>query len=203
MNISESLARRLVLLRRHLWLSHPPVVDGGALDSAVAYLGHDVPDDVLAYLAALGISLATALEGEGEIESFYEAQEERDWRKHAHYDHVPFDAWGDWPRMYAMFERTSDAIGVLNIKTMTIDRFASMGHYIDWRWGDQVNFDEAVDIADFKPAITRAPPKGARRVVHVKFGTGTVLAEAEGKLQIDFGEHGIKTIAEKFVSPSE
>jgi hypothetical protein len=56
MQIPDELARRLVALRRHLGRSEAPVLDGAAVDEVVAHVGFAIPDDVLAYLAALGVT---------------------------------------------------------------------------------------------------------------------------------------------------
>ena len=38
-------------------------------------------------------------------------------------------------------------------------------------------------------------------VVHAKFGRGRVLREIGDKLEIDFGEAGVRTLLAKFVVP--
>jgi hypothetical protein len=127
MQIPDELARRLVALRRHLGRREAPVLDLAAVDEVVAHVGCSIPDDVLAYLAALGV----AEEG-----------------------------------------------GALS---------------------REVDFDSAVEDLGFEPVIVRAPPAQPRRVAHPKLGVGVVLGEAEGKLRIDFGAAGNKTIAASFV----
>jgi len=201
--IDDALARRLVLLRRQLGCSHAPVLDGAAVANTTEHIGCAIPDDVLAYVAAVRRdgALEEIVNGVDSIHMFYEAEERSDWRGSCGFDHVAFDQWGDWPAFWALFSRTpSDKpIGVINIKQLDITSFKSVADYIDWRWSD-VDFNTVdVDISKFAPTVSAAPTKSQRRVVHVKFGTGTVLAEAEGKLTIDFGDAGVKTIAEKFV----
>ncbi len=51
----------------------------------------------------------------------------------------------------------------------------------------------------FTPCVVVPPAAAERFVVHPKFGEGRVLRAFEGKLDIDFGEQGIKTLLERFV----
>jgi hypothetical protein len=208
--IDDALARRLVLLRRQLNRSHEPVLDGAAVANTIEHIGCTIPDDVLAYVAAIGSTSADAgplheiVNGEDTINTFYEAEDRSDWRSACGFDHVAFDQWGEWPAYWALFARSDrpKPIGVINVKTLSIDHFASVADYIDWRWQGELDTTSTdVNIASFAPSVRGAAAKAQRRVVHVKFGTGIVLSEAEGKLTIDFGDAGVKTIAEKFVKP--
>jgi hypothetical protein len=207
MHVPEPLARRLTLVRRHLKRVHAPVLDAASVDAAVDACRCVIPDDVLAYLAALGVTeeggpLSCVFEAEREIDTFCGAMDPplRTWRKDAGYSHVPFDAWGDWPRFYALFARKPSAkpIAVLNLKHITLEHFASVADYMDWRWSGAVDLSASIEDA-VEPQIRRAVSPPQRRVVHEKFGVGVVLRDAEGKLQIDFGDAGVKTLAARFV----
>nr|MBA3502560.1 hypothetical protein [Deltaproteobacteria bacterium] len=126
--------------------------------------------------------------------SFYSGQGEPDWRVRSQFgDHVTFDAWGDWPRSYAVYSPSERSFGVFYLKTGTIDRAPSLEHVVAHR------VDGAPEPAELHPVVRREEAR-ERRVTHAKFGTGTVLEALEGKLRIDFGdEHGIKVLAERFV----
>jgi hypothetical protein len=183
----------LVRLRRDLWRNEsPPVLAGEVVDRAVERHG-PLPDELLAYCAALG-SLAMLLSDDEELEAFYQAQAEPNWRVRSQIgDHVAFDAWGDWPRTYAVYSPSERSFGVFDLKTGTMQRAPTLEHVVAQR------IDGAPDAADFTPIIRREIAR-ERHVTHAKFGTGTVLEALEGKLRIDFGgEHGVKVLAERFV----
>lgn len=189
---TPSLSALLVQLRRDLWRNEqPPVLAGEVVDRAVDKCG-PLPDELLAYCAAMG-SMAMLLSDEEELELFYRGQDEPDWRSRSSFgDHVTFDAWGDWPRTYAVYSPSERSFGLFHLKTGTLDRVPSLEHLVAQR------VEAAPEAAEFHPVVRRAEIRH-RRVVHAKFGTGTVVESLEGKLRIDFGEHGIKVLAERFV----
>jgi len=193
-----AVAALLIQLRRDLWRSSTPAtLDGRVVDDAVDKLG-PLPSDLLAYCAALG-SMAILVSENDELESFYQANDQRDWRTSAQVgDHVAFDTWGEWPRSYAMYSPSEQTFGVFDLKTSTLQGFPSLAHVLASRV-DATRPPMADELAAFQPCIRRSEAK-TRRVVHAKFGTGVVRATLEGKLEIDFGPtHGVKILAERFV----
>lgn len=196
LSCDPAVAALLIQLRRDLWRSSAPTtLDGRIVDDATEKLGA-LPDDLLAYCAALG-SMAMLLSDDEELDSFYKANDQPDWRSQIG-DFVSFDAWGEWPRTYAMYSPSERAFGVFHLKTGTLAREPSLAAVLASRV-DVTRPPMADELAAFRPTIQRGEAK-TRRVVHAKFGAGVVLATLEGKLEIEFAPpHGIKILAERFV----
>jgi hypothetical protein len=193
-----AVAALLIQLRRDLWRSSAPAtLDGRIVDDATEKLG-PLPDDLLAYCAGLG-SMAMLLSDDEELDSFYKANENPDWRAGAQLgDFVSFDAWGEWPRTYAMYSPADRTFGVFELKTSTLTRVPSLAAVLASRV-DVTRPPMPDELAAFRPTIHRGESK-TRRVVHAKFGAGVVLTTLEGKLEIEFAPpHGIKVLAERFV----
>jgi hypothetical protein len=189
------VATLLVQLRRALWRSSQPArLDSRVVEDAIEKLG-PLPSELLAYCAAIG-SMAMLLSENDELVAFYTANEQAGWDRELG-DFLAFDSWGDWPRSYAMYAPSERAFGIFALKTTTLQRMPTLAAMVATRL-DSPTAPTAEELATFQPSIHRVQ-LAARRVVHAKFGTGTVLAAREGKLEIDFGEHGIKLLAERFV----
>jgi hypothetical protein len=179
--------RLLVRLRRELWrTSQPTVLDGETVDNAARMYG-PIPDELLAYCAAIG-SMTMLLADNAEIRDEHPSIG----------DSIAFDAWGD---SYAIYSPNSHMFAVLDRNTSALDHCSSIADVLLRRLDSDGESPSDEDLAAFQPVIARAATN-ARRVVHAKFGTGTVLRSLEGKLEIDFGEHGIKVLAERFVKPA-
>lgn len=214
--LSPGLEERLVLLRRRQKLTHDPVLDAAAIEAIEKLKGVSLPADVLGYVAALTDTsnretsnpLYEAVQGlEDEIDGFYAAADppQPQWRRRSKFDHVVFDAWGDWPRFYTAYAcgpADGKPFAVFDLKAMAFtSRFESLMELLDRRWGAPPTDANAEELAAFAPAILRRHPveRAERTVVHKKFGRGVVLREVDGKLQIDFGANGIRLLASSFV----
>lgn len=186
----------LVQLRRELWRSSQPAhLDSRVVEDAVAKLG-PLPGELLGYCAAIG-SMAMLLSENDELAAFYTANEQAGWDRELG-DFLAFDAWGDWPRSYAMYSPSERVFGIFDLKTTSLERMPTLAAMVTRRI-DTSTPPTAEELATFQPTVGR-PQIAVRQVVHAKFGTGTVLAAREGKLEIDFGEHGVKLLAERFVT---
>lgn len=183
-NVDDRTRRWLVQLRRELWrTSQPTVLDGANVDSAARLYG-PIPDELLAYCAAIG-SMTMLLADNAELRDEHPSIG----------DAIAFDAWGD---SFAMFSPNTQMFGVLDRNTSAIDHCASIADVLLRRLDNDATPPTDEELAEFRPVILRKAAS-TRRVVHAKFGEGTVLRALEGKLEIDFGEHGVKVLAEKFV----
>jgi hypothetical protein len=193
--ISVELGKELALLMRHLGRAEA-VVDGVAVQAVEVHRRISVPPPVLAYMAASGEPMRNLVVLDEQLDAFFLAEGRPLWKAHARFAHVSFTAWGDWPRSHAVFDATG-ALSIFSLKTASFEP-GTMSDILRARW-PEVDFDAATEVV-CAPAVSTALPPPARHVAHRTFGKGTVLAEEDGKLRIDFGAAGVKTLLAKFVT---
>ena len=178
-------------------------------------IGCEVPHGVLAIYATLGRPLGDVLALTDEVLEFYEMSESVNAPRS--FDYVAFDAWGDWPRYYACWKRgdprSSEKAIVWDLKTASVFDKAfdaqTMEAYFRGTFGVTPDQTESLpkDALDAwipqmaSVPVIRSRAQRPRTVWHRKFGDGTVLEEPEpGKIKVDFGEHGVRVLLERFVT---
>lgn len=194
-SISAELSRELGLLMRHLD-RHEAVVDAAAVEAVESHRKITIPPAVLAYMAASGEPMRNLIVLDEQLEAFFAAGNEPLWKRRAGFAHVSFTAWGDWPRFHAVFDPRG-AISVFWLKTASLEP-STMEKVLRDRW-PEVDRGASTDAVCL-PAVRRAIAPPTRQVIHPSFGKGAVLSEDDGKLRIDFGDKGIKTLLARFVT---
>lgn len=211
--ISEPLRRTLAAVRRASGVG-PIEVAFDSVSAVERELGCAIPNGVLAFLAATGRSPGAPVPITDEIDGFYEASDAapKDWRREFRFDHVAFDGWGDWPRYYACWARGANR-GDETARVWDMKAAAFFDRIVEDRTLDAVlRFRYELDakalasldpqeIAAFCPAIVPPEPERVRRVHHAKFGLGVVSRVLESdKLEIDFGDAGVRVLLSRFVT---
>lgn len=168
-------------------------------------LGSFVPDAILAFLAATYRRPAALVGLTQQTIELGETTFERELPEVA-----VADVYGDWPAFAAVFgptcDRTSTEVRVLDMKKWVFAKPEPLASWLRWRFSgeDAVDFDvapSAESLAAFTPSI--APPRSedARKVRHAKLGVGRVVRELGDRLELDFGEGGVRTLLARFVEP--
>jgi hypothetical protein len=201
LDISEQLAKILFVVRRRLGIATALELDDGSVQTCSEALDAQIPPAVLALFAATGRSLHDLVSLTEEIGNFYESTEVPNWRRKFKFEHVAFDAFGEWPRFYHCFARTAPgAISVFNLKAAAFDeRDLTIEAYCRSKWPE---IDFSAELPSAEPVTCSITTKVAdvERVRHPKFGAGVVVKRIDGeKLVIDFGDHGTRTLVARFV----
>ncbi|CAN5171885.1 hypothetical protein BH09MYX1_BH09MYX1_08800 [soil metagenome] len=189
----------------------PPLrVDPADVASAAEAVSQPIPDLILAILIAEGRNPGAVVELTQKITTFYDAGDHRDWRRASQFDHVAFAELvtdDESEPVYACFARSDDPTKVSMVAWNLREPgrggvpFVDLGAYVAQR---DPNVSASRNGAEFRPVVCGAPKPvaGTALVEHKKFGEGRVVEELEdGKLRIDFGEHGVRVLASSFVTP--
>jgi hypothetical protein len=175
---------------------HPDQVADAAKELRVV-----IPDDVVAIVIAEGRLIGALPALTLEVTTYFDATHGKGkWRGELEFDHVVFARLpsDDSEPLYASFRRGSAELALWDVRRPTRGGVkATLAEYL--ARGGTTGTATAEEVAAFQPVIDLPPPPPPRRVTHPTFGTGTVLEKKDGKLRIDFGAHGVKVIAEKFV----
>lgn len=210
--LSTDLRRTLVAIRAALGVTTPTNVPLASLVAVEKHLGGRLPEELIAVLLATKGAidgLITLTEG---MTSFYEAQQERNWRKRFKFNHVAFDDTYN-PDEGLLCARLGSAakpeealiFWLLRKASPSTPSFFVKGEspfvsYCHWKYPD-VDFAAAKDDEDFVVRIVGATKAVARRVKHAKFGEGVVVKEIPpDKLEIDFGALGVKKLLASIVT---
>jgi hypothetical protein len=198
-------------------------VRAGKLAHVERAIGSVVPDAVIAFLVAIGEPLERVIAQTAERATFAETTFEgvrgRAVAASARSDLITFDRAGDWPVISCGFRPTTDrgepALVMWDWKSWTALPASpppTLARYVrEWYAlgdGDRlppIGLTAAPSpevLAAFDPVIEdrEAIETAPREVEHAKFGKGRVLREIDGKLEIDFGDAGIKTLLSRFVT---
>lgn len=191
-------------------------VRASELEAAEASLQSAIPDVVLAYAIATRVPPSALVERTRERYAHAEATWSRAIAHQPESRLVVIASWGEWPRFSVGFRptkhRTAPSLVVWDWKSWCavegkggipdIEVLART----DVRDGDDeapVDVDSppsSAALAAFVPIVEADPPPVERFVVHAKFGRGRVVREIGDKLEIDFGEHGCRTLLARFVT---
>ncbi len=198
LSISAELRRDLLRLRRALGVTGAPEVPTASVDAIVETLRCRVPDEVLATLAALGRTPDAMIGLLDELDEFFAANEQPDWKTLSSFDHVPFLAWGEYPRVYACFGRSDQTIDQIDTKTASFSRDPhTVSAMLRWAWPD-VDFEaEATPEGAFVPRIVDVPQTTA--VSHPKFGPGTVVEDLGDRAKVKFEDGSERTMLCRFL----
>lgn len=188
-----------------------PIVDSELAEAEKA-VGSVIPDQVLGLLVAMQRTPYAVVDATESLRAYRDAIE--DTGRAGHTLPIAFDTWGDYPSYSAGFEPTRDpreaALVIWDWK-----KWAPLpprgGHetiesFLEMRYGegskDDIDFSVPPSqraLAAFAPEIIEKPVPQQRFVRHSKFGVGRVLRELPDRLEIDFGEHGTRTVLPTFV----
>lgn len=182
-------------------------IDLGTLERVERELGSVVPDLVLAFLIACGRPL----------EQLVSLRDRREVDRRARFEDVkpPSDAlvpfFSDEEGLTLLcFERTKRRTP-FELVAWDWKKWASLPGFLPTlpaavrHFSDMLGLSTPLAVARFRfaPVVANLPlvELGVDRVTHPKFGSGRVLRAFEDKLEIDFGEAGVKTLQARFVTP--
>lgn len=190
----------------------------GELEATEESLGSVIPDAVMGLLLASAWSLGRLVGLTDARNEYARVVHGPELGKQARRDLIVFDTWGDWPTISAGYRPTRDRseppIVIWDWKKWApFDgrKQTTVASYLrDWLTLERPElaplFEAPVAadaLAAFHPVLEEATPlvaAAAREVQHPKFGRGRVIAERGDKLEIDFGEHGVRTLLARFVT---
>lgn len=212
--VSDELRPILVAIRRTLGITSPPTVCAKELATVETYLRGSIPNDLLAYWLALGQPVGALVELTRSVALYYEAMEEKAWRRTLRFAHVAFDETynsdegilcarlGEAPTKieHWMF-RKGEGWKPTFLKEGWPGE-PEMVSFCRWKYGADtelpVDFDAPIPASEIEalvPEIVADAARATRRVKHPKFGKGIVLNEIPpDKLEIDFGAHGTRKL---------
>lgn len=219
---SLALDEPLRVLLARLWEVTPATtssrcaVRASELEAAEASLKSAIPDVVLAYAIATRVPPSALVERTRERYAHAEATWSRAIAHAPESRLVVIASWGEWPRFSVGFRptkhRTAPPLVVWDWKSWcAVEGKGGIADVevlarTDVRDGEDeapVDVDSppsAAALAAFVPVVEADPPSVERFVVHAKFGRGRVLRELGDKLEIDFGDHGCRTLLARFVT---
>jgi hypothetical protein len=202
----------LVRMRNQHEISAKPEIALQDLRDAEAALGGTIPDDLLALWIATNRSLGDLVEATRSVALFYEAMEEKNWRKRFKFAHVAFDDSynrDEGPLCTPLGQQNAASIVFWFLRkadgwdpTFLVEGESHFVSYCRWKLSTQattaVDFSvpvDAAEVAALRPCIVEPTALLDRRVKHPKFGEGVVLRTIEpDKLEIDFGAHGVRKL---------
>jgi hypothetical protein len=191
-------------------LGRPPslAIDPAAIEDVEAELRTVIPYGVIALLAVEQRLPAALVELTESIRTFHEAQEQP--LGALGFDHVAFallsdtGEWGDEP-CFGLFRRTSDRTAPAGMARWDLRKPVRGGQpfglaeYLDERWHLGTDAPASPPIT-----VTIEPPAPQHVfVVHATFGRGRLRARGEGKVTVEFDDGTTRTLAERFVTPSD